>query len=132
YKKVWTPEGSPLLVITNRQAAALQQVLSAETGTPVHVAVGMRYGNPSIRSALRELAAKGCRRILVLPLYPQYAAVTTGSTIDAVAAELTTWRWVPEVRTVHHYHDEPAYTEALAASIREAWAAAGQAEKLLF
>jgi ferrochelatase len=92
----------------------------------------MRYGNPSIGAALRELAAKGCRRILVLPLYPQYAAVTTGSTFDAVTAELTTWRWVPEVRTVHHYHDEPPYTDALAASIREAWATEGQAEKLLF
>jgi ferrochelatase len=132
YQKVWTEEGSPLLFITRRQAAAVATVLEREVGTPLHVAVGMRYGNPSIRSALRELADKGCRRILVLPLYPQYAAVTTGSTFDAVAAELSTWRWVPEVRTVHHYHDVPAYTDALAASIREAWAAGGQAEKLLF
>jgi ferrochelatase len=132
YQKVWTAEGSPLLVITRRQAAAVAAVLAGEVGTPLQVAVGMRYGNPSIRAALRELAGKGCRRILVLPLYPQYAAVTTGSTFDAVAAELTTWRWVPEVRTVHHYHDVPAYTDALAASIREAWAAGGQAEKLLF
>jgi ferrochelatase len=132
YKKVWTEEGSPLLVISRRQAAAVAAVLAREVGTPVHVAVGMRYGNPSIRAALRELAGKGCRRILVLPLYPQYAAVTTGSTFDAVAAELSTWRWVPEVRTVHHYHDVPAYSDALAASIREAWAAGGQAEKLLF
>ena len=132
YRKVWTPEGSPLLVITNRQAAALQQVLQAEIGTPVHVAVGMRYGNPSVRSALRELAAKGCRRLLVLPLYPQYSAVTTGSTIDAVAAELMAWRWVPEIRTVNHYHDEPAYTRALAASIRELWEREGPPDKLLF
>ncbi|MEA2692610.1 MAG: protoporphyrin/coproporphyrin ferrochelatase [Acidobacteriota bacterium] len=132
YRKVWTAEGSPLLVISRRQAAAVAAVLAREVGTPLHVAVGMRYGNPSIRAALRELAGKGCRRILVLPLYPQYAAVTTGSTFDAVAAELATWRWVPEVRTVHHYHDVPAYTDALAASIREAWATGGQAEKLLF
>jgi protoporphyrin/coproporphyrin ferrochelatase len=132
YKKVWTPEGSPLLVITHRQAAALQEVLRREIGTPVHVAVGMRYGNPSIRAALRELAGKSCRRILVLPLYPQYAAVTTGSTIDAVAAELTTWRWVPEIRTIHHYHDDPAYIRALAASIRELWDREGPPEKLLF
>ncbi len=132
YRKVWTPEGSPLLVITNRQAAALQEVLRREIGTPVHVAVAMRYGNPSVRSALRELAGKGCRRILVLPLYPQYAAVTTGSTVDAVAAELTTWRWVPEIRTIHHYHDDPAYIRALAASIREVWEREGEPEKLLF
>src|SRR5436853_4002864 len=102
-----------------RRASALQDVLRREVGTPVHVAVGMRYGNPSVKSALRELAGKGCRRLLVLPLYPQYAAVTTGSTIDAVAAELVTWRWVPEVRTIHHYHDDPAYIRALAASIHE-------------
>jgi protoporphyrin/coproporphyrin ferrochelatase len=132
YKKVWLPEGSPLLVISHRQAAALQQVLRQEIGTPVHVAVGMRYGNPSIRSALRELAGGGCRRILVLPLYPQYAAVTTGSTIDAVAAELTTWRWVPEIRTIHHYHDDPSYIQTLAASIREVWERDGPPEKLLF
>ncbi len=132
YKKVWLPEGSPLLVITRRQAAALQEELRREIGTPVHVAVGMRYGNPSIQSALRELAGHGCRRILVLPLYPQYAAVTTGSTIDAVAAELTTWRWVPEIRTIHHYHDDPAYIQALAASIREVWEREGAPEKLLF
>jgi len=132
YKKVWTAEGSPLLVITNRQAAALQDVLRREIGTPVHVAVGMRYGNPSVRSALQELAGKGCRRLLVLPLYPQYAAVTTGSTIDAVAAELVTWRWVPEIRTIHHYHDDPAYIRALAASIRELWEREGPPERLLF
>ena len=102
-------------------------MLRREIGTPVHVALGMRYGNPSVKAALRELAAKGCRRILVLPLYPQYAAVTTGSTIDAVAAELTTWRWVPEIRTVHHYHDDPAYIRALAASIRELWEREGPA-----
>ena len=132
YKKVWTAEGSPLLAITNRQAAALQEILKRDIGTPVHVAVGMRYGNPSVKSALRELAAKGCRRLLVLPLYPQYAAVTTGSTIDAVAAELVTWRWVPEIRTIHHYHDDPAYIRALAASIRELWDREGAPEKLLF
>src|SRR5436853_2918284 len=115
-----------------RRASALQDVLRREVGTPVHVAVGMRYGNPSVRSALRELAGKGCRRILVLPLYPQYSAVTTGSTIDAVAAELVTWRWMPEIRTINSYHDQPEYIRALATSIRDAWAEGGQADKLLF
>jgi protoporphyrin/coproporphyrin ferrochelatase len=132
YQKVWTAEGSPLLIIARRQAAAIGAVLAKEVGTPLRVAVGMRYGNPSIPAALRELAAQGCRRLLVLPLYPQYAAVTTGSTFDAVAAELAAWRWVPEVRTVHHYHDVPAYTDALAASIRAAWEQEAPAEKLLF
>lgn len=132
YQKVWTPEGSPLLTISRRQAAAIESILKAEVGTPVHVALGMRYGNPSMRSALRELAAKGCRRILVLPLYPQYAAVTSGSTFDAFATEVTAWRWVPEMRILQHYHDEPGYIRSLAASIREAWADGSQADKLLF
>lgn len=132
YRKIWWQEGSPLLVISYRQAAALEETLRREVGEPVHVAVGMRYGNPSIGSALRELAAKGCRRILVLPLYPQYAAATTGSTFDAVAGELRTWRWVPEVRFINHYHDDPAYIRALAQSIRDAWGEDGPAEKLLF
>jgi len=132
YRKVWTAEGSPLLVITRRQAAALAEALTGEVGSPLHVAVGMRYGNPSIQAALRELAGRGCRRILVLPMYPQYAAVTVGSTFDAVAAELAGWRWVPEVRTIHSYHDRPSYVAALAATIREAWAAGGEPDKLLF
>jgi ferrochelatase len=132
YKKVWTPEGSPLLTISQRQAAAIEKALRAEIGTPVHVALGMRYGNPSVRSALRELAEKGCRRILVLPLYPQYAAVTSGSTFDGVAAELRAWRWVPELRILQHYHDEPGYIRALAATLREAWADGSQPDKLLF
>lgn len=136
YRKVWTPEGSPLLVIARRQAAAVEERLRQALGTPVHVAVGMRYGNPSIGAALRELAERGCRRLVVLPLYPQYAAATSGSTWDAVAAELAAWRWVPEVRFLQHYHDHPGYVVALAASIREAWDAdrdrPGPAEKLLF
>ncbi len=132
YKKVWTPEGSPLLVNSVRQTAALAEILRREIGTPVHVALGMRYGNPSVPAALKELAGKGCRRVLVLPLYPQYAAVTCGSTFDAVAAELTRWRWVPELRVVQHYHDEPGYIRALAASLRDAWAAGPPSEKLLF
>lgn len=132
YRKVWTPEGSPLLLITNRQADGVRRHLAEKVGSPFHVAVGMRYGNPSIGSALRELAEKGCRRILVLPLYPQYSAATVGSTFDAVAKELTGWRWVPELRTIHHYHDDPGYVQALTASIQEAWREGGPAEKLLF
>lgn len=132
YQKVWSAEGAPLLAIARRQAAALQEIFQREEPSPVHVALGMRYGNPSIRGALRELAAKGCRRLLVLPLYPQYAAATGGSTFDAVAAELSSWRWVPEVRTILQYHDDPAYIRSLAASIREVWDADGAPEKLLF
>ncbi len=136
YRKVWTTEGSPLLVISRRQAAALQEVLRREVGNPLHVALAMRYGNPSVRAGLRELEEKGCRRILILPLYPQYASVTIGSTFDAVADELKGWRWVPEIRTVNGYHDDPGYIRCLAASIRDAWSGdgvdGGPGEKLLF
>jgi ferrochelatase len=80
----------------------------------------MRYGNPSIEAGLEELRAKKCRRVLVLPAYPQYSAVTTGSTFDAVADVLKRWRWVPGLRLVQHYHDHPGYIRALASSIRRA------------
>jgi ferrochelatase len=132
YRKVWTPQGSPLLVTVQRQAAGIEEILRKELGSPVHVAYGMRYGNPSIGEALRALGERGCRRILVLPLYPQYAGATVGSTFDAVAAELTTWRWVPELRTIQQYHDDPAYVRALAASIWELWEREGEPDKLLF
>jgi protoporphyrin/coproporphyrin ferrochelatase len=134
YEKVWTEEGSPLLVIGRRQRDAVAARLAARVGgPPVHVALGMRYGEPSIATALRELRDAGCRRILFLPLYPQYSAATTASTFDALMAELVTWRWIPELRTIHGYHDEPAYAAALAASIREVWERDGrEPEQLLF
>jgi ferrochelatase len=91
----------------------------------------MRYGNPSIASGLQALRERGCTRILVFPLYPQYSATTTGSTFDAVADELKQWRRVPELRMISSYHDHPAYIEALATSVRRRWEAHGKAERLL-
>ena len=132
YQKVWTDGGSPLLIHTRQQAAALETKLRIRIGSPLHVAVGMRYGNPSIRSALDVLRSRGCRRLLVLPLYPQYAAATTASTFDAVFKVLSTWRWVPELRTVASYHDDPNYIRALANSIRELWGGKGKPERILF
>ena len=132
YQSVWTERGSPLLAISRRQADALQQALSAALAGPVHVALGMRYGNPSIASALAELRAANVRRLLILPLYPQYSATTTASTFDAVAAVLKTWRWLPDLRFVSHYHDHPAYLDALAASVRAYRERHGGATKLLF
>ncbi len=132
YQTVWTNEGSPLLTITRQQAAGVGAQLRARLGSPFAVAIGMRYGNPAIRAGLDELRQQGCRRILVLPLYPQYSASTTGSTFDAVTQELSTWRWVPELRTIHKYHDDPGYIGALADSIRELWKKDGAPEKLLF
>jgi ferrochelatase len=133
YAKVWSAGGSPLLVISERVRQALAAALAARVGEPFHVALGMRYGRPSIVEALASLRDRGCRRLLFLPLYPQYSATTTASTFDALAAELVTWRWVPELRTVHGYHAEPGYVAALAASIDELWRRdGGPADKLLF
>ena len=131
YRTVWTEEGSPLLTCSREQAAGLKARLADSLSAPVEVALGMRYGNPSIGSALQQLHALNVRRLLVLPLYPQYSASTTGSTFDALAATLMRWRWVPELRFVGRYHDEPGYVTALANSIREHWAAKGRGEHLV-
>jgi ferrochelatase len=131
YRSVWTDAGSPLLTCAREQAASLKTRLAPQLSGPVEVALGMRYGNPSISSALRQLHALNVTRLLVLPLYPQYSASTTGSTFDAVAAELMRWRWVPELRFIGRYHEEEGYIAALAASIREHWAAHGRGEHLL-
>lgn len=132
YRKVWTERGSPLLDISLRQAAALKAELDRTLSGPAEVELGMRYGKPSVSDALRRLGEAGVRRLLVLPLYPQYSATTTASTFDAVAAELTTWRWIPELRFVTQYHDNSGYIAAIAASLREAWSNQPRAERLLF
>lgn len=131
YQKIWTDEGSPLLTITRDQGQQLQQKLDAVSPGQFRVVVAMRYGNPSIAAGLHQLRQAGARRLLVMPLYPQYSATTTASTFDAVSAELRRWRWLPELRFVNHYHDNPAYIAALADSIRAHWQQHGPAEKLV-
>ena len=132
YASVWTDEGSPLLAIAERQLKALRTELAQRLSGPVVVELGMRYGNPSLASAMQKLRDAGARRVLVLPLYPQYSCSTTASTFDAIAQEMKDWRWMPELRFVNQYHDETGYIEALAASIRESWAGREQPQKLLF
>ena len=131
YRAVWTDAGSPLLVTTKKQAAKLETGLRANFDGPLHVAVGMRYGNPSIDSALTELEQKGCRRVLLLPLYPQYSATTTASTFDAVAEAFRTRGAMPEFRMVRDYHDHPLYIEALRNSVTEIWDRDGKPDRLL-
>lgn len=131
YQRVWTDAGSPLLVISRQQEAALQEKLAQQQEYPVKVVLAMRYGNPSIAAGLESLRQAGARRILVLPLYPQYSATTTASTFDAVTAELRRWRWLPEVRFVNHYHDDPAYIDALAASVQAYQSQHGTPDRLL-
>lgn len=127
YASIWTKEGSPLLAISQRQAAAIRSQL----GESANVKLGMRYGNPSITKALREFQAEGVRKIIVLPLYPQYAAATTASTFDAVTRELQTWRFVPELHFINNYCDQPLFIDALATSIQEDFNQYGKPEKLL-
>ena len=121
YASIWTKEGSPLMVNTVRQAGMLRGWLG-ERGHEIEVAFAMRYGNPSIPSALRALREKNVTRLLVLPLYPQYAGSTTATALDEVFRELSSWRNQPELRTVRSFHDREDYVDALAAKIRASWA----------
>ncbi len=132
YRKVWSAEGSPLLVIARRQRELLQQQLDTQWPDRTRVVLGMRYGNPSIASALNELRAAGVQRLLVLPLYPQNSCSTTASTLDAVAEALRATRAVPALGFVADYHAVPAYIEALAASVRETQQAGAAVQRLLF
>ncbi|MCK9531219.1 MAG: ferrochelatase [Gammaproteobacteria bacterium] len=132
YEAIWTDEGAPLINITRRQRDALSAALRVRTELDVPVAIGMRYGNPSIASALRELDAAGVQRLIVLPLYPQNSCSTTGSTFDALADAMRQRRFVPDLHFIGDYHDHPGYIAALVASIREAWATQPPGERLLF
>ncbi len=132
YQKVWTEAGSPLMVISQRQTKALRELLAARHQGPVHVELGMSYGLPSIEDGLNRLRVKGARRIIVLPLYPQYSGTTVGSVFDAVADTLSHWRWVPELRFINAYHDHPGYIKALATKIRDHWQQHGRGDRLLF
>ncbi|SFF81466.1 ferrochelatase [Neptunomonas qingdaonensis] len=133
YASVWTDEGSPLLAITKRQGAALQQQLDADYAEgQLPVVIGMRYGNPSIKSALKSLAEQNVRDITVLPLYPQYCAATTGSTFDAIARELQSYRWVPSIRFINGYHQTPEYINAIGQSITNYIKQSGMPERLIF
>jgi ferrochelatase len=130
YASIWTPEGSPLKVWTQKQALMLRGYLAVR-GHSVEVRYAMRYGNPSIASQLDQLKADGATRILILPAYPQYSGTTTASVFDAVYSWAARIRRIPELRFVNHYHDAPGYIEALAEKIRTHWRHNGQAEQLL-
>jgi ferrochelatase len=131
YARIWDNEGSPLRVHTERQARLLAGYLGERIRSPLIVDYAMRYGGPSIGAKLASLKAAGCDRILVLPLYPQYAASTTATTFDEVARFVQRTRAVPEFRLVRHFHDHPAYVAALADQVREHWGKTGRPDKLL-
>ena len=131
YKSIWTKEGSPLLKISKKQIYLVKEKLRKVYPNTVF-SLAMRYGNPSIESALMELKKNNVRRLLVLPLYPQYCAATTGSTFDAVTKVLQKWRWIPELRFINQYFEEENYIKALADSIQQFWSKKGQPQKIIF
>ncbi len=131
YAQVWTKAGSPLLVHAQNQALMLRGYLAQEIKSPFVVELGMSYGNPSMKSAIEKLKAQHCDKILVFPLYPQYAASSTAASLDAVWNTLLKMRNVPAIRTIRQYHDHPAYIKALAASVTGYWAINGKPEKLI-
>jgi len=120
YQRIWNHElnESPLRTFTRSQAEQLQQRLDPSTEM-VLVDWAMRYGTPSIPERMTALKEVGCDRVLVLPLYPQYSAATTGTVNDRVFESVQAMRWQPALRTVPPFHDDPAYIDALAASMRD-------------
>ncbi len=119
YKKIWCPKGAPLIFISKQQANLLQAKLSESGKADIPVLSGMRYGTPSISSALRSLREAGIERIIAIPMYPQYSAASTGSLYDAVFSELKTWRSLPELTIVKDFHADADYITALASSMRQ-------------
>ena len=124
YAAVWTKEGSPLRVHTEKIAKLLKGSLGAG-GVRVAVVGAMRYGQPSVAHVIEQLRAANCKRILCVPLYPQYAGSTSATALDAVYRHLTEVRNQPEIRTIRSFPDHPGYIAALEASVREHWAKHG-------
>ena len=128
YKSIWTDGGSPLLVNCLKIKEKVQKSLPSN----YQVALGMRYGNPSIKSALNELKEANCRDIEVITLFPHYSATTVGSIFDAVSTEIKSWRWVPSVKFLNSYHDNPLLIEILSKRIKKSFESQGKPDKLVF
>jgi len=132
YREVWTARGSPLLYHLQDQVSGIQQRLTQSIGERIMVRGAMRYGKPSIGSVLEEMARAGVQRLVVMPLYPQYGGPTTGSTFDDLAEDFKRRRWLPDLRFISSYHDDPGYIGALVTSIEQHWSTHGRADKLIF
>ena len=128
YKSIWTDGGSPLLVNCIKIKEKVQKSLPSN----YQVALGMRYGNPSIKNALNELKEANCRDIEVITLFPHYSATTVGSIFDAVSTEIKSWRWVPSVKFLNSYHDNPLLIEILSKRIQKSFDSQGKPDKLVF
>ena len=131
YSSIWTPEGSPLLVISKRQAKALAKQLRQHTGTDIPVELAMTYGKPTLGSALEKFKQNGIKKILVLPMYPQFSSSTTAAIYDKIAQLLKDEPYLPELRWINDFHDKTEYIAALANSVSQQWQEKGRSEKLL-
>jgi ferrochelatase len=131
YASIWQPEGSPLKLHTERQTDLLREALARQTPVPLVVDYAMRYGQPSVESVLARMREQGCDRILILPMYPQYAASSSGTALDAVWRILLKTRNVPEIRAVRHFPDHPGYLAALRQSVESHWAEHGRSDVLV-
>lgn len=128
YQEIWWPEGSPLLILSQRLAERLGEVLDGEA----EVELAMRYGKPPVREGLEALRRRGVERLLVLPMYPQYSLTTTETVFDAVGVSLREMGWFPETESIRDYHDDPDWAGAVADSITEFQQTAGRPDRLLF
>ncbi len=126
YRKIWTAQGSPLVVHSNRLRTDLATTLAQRILAPLTVEFCMLYAKPTVSEALQKLRAAGAQRILVVPHFPQYCGATTGAVYDQVNEELRRWRWLPELRFIAEYHDHPGYIDALRASVIQQWEAQGR------
>ena len=131
YAQIWSKDGSPLKVYTEKLARQLQGFWGNSRRQPIVVDYAMRYGQPSVESALQRLKQQGCQRILAVPLYPQYAASSTASALDEVYRVLQQMRNMPELRVVKHFHDQADYIQALAKRVQSHWQRNGRPDKLL-
>ncbi|MBE9609607.1 ferrochelatase [Chitinilyticum piscinae] len=131
YASIWSKDGSPLAIWTEKQGKLLKGWLGERHGDSIRIAHAMRYGSPSIETGIHQLRQSGCERILILPLYPQYSASTTATVIDEAARVLATLRNQPALRTLRGFHDDPGYIKALAQSVQRDWMTHGRGNHLL-
>jgi ferrochelatase len=132
YRRVWMHGGSPLAVYSKRLAEKVEAEMQSRFGDRLRVGIGMTYGKPSLAETVQSLVDQNVKKLLVLPLYPQYCSSTTGSVFDRTCSALARRAWQPEMRFVGSYHDDPGYVDSLTESIREHWAEVGERSHLLF
>lgn len=132
YRKIWTPEGSPLAVHSGNLRDKLVDTLARFSIAPLQVETAMLYSTPTVPMALEKLRAAGARRLLVMPMFPQYSGVSSGAVFDQVTRHLQSWRWIPELRFIHGYHDHPAYISTLRHELARLWQERSRTEHLVF